>query len=334
MTEALYKITGPKGEAVHGGFGSWKLPRDKRAGAWMPEIHDVQCCSRGYHLLTVAGFSEWLKTAAVVWEAEGRGATDSQGTKTAFAEARLLRKVGVLDKPTCVLLAADFAERVLPIFEAKYPADDRPCKAIEAARAWAENPTAGAAANAYAAYAAAYAAGAAANAYAAYAAVYAANAAANAAYAAAYAANAAAYANAYAADAADAGVNAANAAYAAANAEREWQGGRILEVLLERSERGHATWSCSLKVKCHNPITQITTVAPPARASSSPSAGPRCCASGPPAGSGPRFAETLASRWRWGSATSRWPWPRYQPRRSRSTGACSAPSSTRRWRLH
>jgi len=35
------------------------------------------------------------------------------------------------------LWAADCAERVLPYFEEKYPRDDRPRKAIEAARAWA-----------------------------------------------------------------------------------------------------------------------------------------------------------------------------------------------------
>ena len=34
------------------------------------------------------------------------------------------------------LWAADCAERVLPNFEEKYPKDDRPRKAIEAARAW------------------------------------------------------------------------------------------------------------------------------------------------------------------------------------------------------
>lgn len=34
------------------------------------------------------------------------------------------------------LIAADFAERVLPLFEDYYPDDDRPRKAIEAARAF------------------------------------------------------------------------------------------------------------------------------------------------------------------------------------------------------
>jgi len=34
--------------------------------------------------------------------------------------------------------AADCAERVLPYFEERYPEDDRPRKAIEAARTWAQ----------------------------------------------------------------------------------------------------------------------------------------------------------------------------------------------------
>jgi len=37
----------------------------------------------------------------------------------------------------CVLRACDYAERVLPVFEAQRPGDDRPRKAIEAARACA-----------------------------------------------------------------------------------------------------------------------------------------------------------------------------------------------------
>ncbi|HUU76346.1 MAG TPA: hypothetical protein VMW63_09720 [Methanoregulaceae archaeon] len=39
---------------------------------------------------------------------------------------------------TLAIWAADCAERVLPYFEDKYPEDDRPRKAIEAARAWAQ----------------------------------------------------------------------------------------------------------------------------------------------------------------------------------------------------
>ena len=38
---------------------------------------------------------------------------------------------------TLVLWSIECAERVLPIFEEKYPHDKRPRKAIEAAKAWA-----------------------------------------------------------------------------------------------------------------------------------------------------------------------------------------------------
>jgi hypothetical protein len=108
------------------------------------------------------------------------------------------------DKAEFVKLAVEAAELVLPVFEQKYPNDNRPRKAIEAAKAWLDSPDV-----VNAAVAAGYAAHNAANA-AVYAVAYAADAAANAAYAAnagnaanaAVAANNAANAAAYAAEAA------------------------------------------------------------------------------------------------------------------------------------
>jgi hypothetical protein len=99
-------------------------------------------------------------------------------------------------------LAIQFARDVLPIFEKRYPNDDRPRKAIDAAEDFLAGKIDAEAllkARRHAAYAAAYAAAAYAAAAAAYAAAYA-----DAAYAAAaYAAAAAAYAAAAAAYAAD-----------------------------------------------------------------------------------------------------------------------------------
>ena len=48
--------------------------------------------------------------------------------------AELVRKTG---HKTLAIWAADCAERVLPYFEEKYPADTRPREAIEATREWA-----------------------------------------------------------------------------------------------------------------------------------------------------------------------------------------------------
>jgi hypothetical protein len=44
--------------------------------------------------------------------------------------------LGLTRNESPVLWAVDRAERVLPYFEEKHPTDDRPRKAVEAARAW------------------------------------------------------------------------------------------------------------------------------------------------------------------------------------------------------
>ena len=184
-----------------------------RKGLWAPAVKPVLCES-GYHASPVDTIVLHLpKTLpSTLWEVEGLGERVEDAGKVAFEQMRLVRKVGKLTKTKARLLAADYAERVLPIFEDRVPGDDRPRKAIEAARAFARGEIS--VDDLHAAYDAAYAA---------YNAAYAANAAAAAAYAAASAASAAAYA----ANAA------AAAAYAAAarDAARAWQGQRLLEVL-------------------------------------------------------------------------------------------------------
>ena len=124
---------------------------------------------------------------------------DFEGTLDAFLDLSELTHddkkwvfVRSIDKSKLRLIAADFAERVLHIFESKYPNDDSPRKAIEAA---INGDVTTARADAYDAAA-----------YAAY----------DAAYAAAYAADAAAACADAAADAADAARAAADAARAAA----------------------------------------------------------------------------------------------------------------------
>lgn len=239
MMTTLYKVLGPNAESIHGGSGAWFRPSGKRPGKWMPEIKDVRCCQRGYHLVEASYLPSWLRKDCTIWVAEGRGATHTNTTdKTAYAQARLLRRQ-YLSECDMRLFAADCAERVLPLFLVKRPNDDRPAKAIEAARRLARGEIsvddAAATRAAYAAYAAdtadaTHAAYAAADAYAPYAA-YAADA------ASAHAASAAdaAYA-AYIADAAYA-AHAAADAHAYANArttERQWQGARLLTYLKDK----------------------------------------------------------------------------------------------------
>lgn len=82
------------GRAAHGGDLAWSLPREDGAGGWEPgEWHRVEppivVCERGLHLTTDP--MQWPKVGMAVYAAEGRGASQTEGDKTAFAEARLLR---------------------------------------------------------------------------------------------------------------------------------------------------------------------------------------------------------------------------------------------------
>ena len=142
----------------------------------------------------------------ILAEVESSGKCFEDDSKSTHEKMRIVNAWN-WRKEDSVELAIYAAEMVIHIFEDKNPSDDRPRKAIEAAKSWLAgksnaaayasaavdayyDSTSNAAANAAAyAYAAAYAAAKAAYAYA-----YAANAAAYAANAAAYAANAAAYA--------------------------------------------------------------------------------------------------------------------------------------------
>jgi hypothetical protein len=200
---------------------------------WTPD-ETPKLCASGWHLATHQGIAEHVRTGAVLWIAEGRGASVAADDKVAFSSARLVSQVGTLTQVIAVQWAAECARRVLKHYEDRYPEDKRPREAIQAALKWAKDPTE---ANRAAAYNAANAANAAA--VAAYdanvtnAAAYAANAANAAAYAyhAAYAANVTNAANA----AAYVAYAAAYAAYDACEKEREWQSDRLLELLRSAS---------------------------------------------------------------------------------------------------
>ena len=134
----LYKVLLPGGKPAHGGSGKWHLPVGRKPGKWMSDVKDPVCCERGYHLVTAIQLLAWLDREGLeVWEAEGAGAHTEQEDKSAWERARLVQKVGVWTERTARLFAADCAEAVLHIFEGDRPGDDRPRKAIEAARAFA-----------------------------------------------------------------------------------------------------------------------------------------------------------------------------------------------------
>ena len=196
------------------------------------QLRDKKACSDRYaHLVNALGGIEVYGDETPITLLQ---ILDSNGVEDALWAIRACNMT-TKEQKEVQLLACDYAERVLHIYENQYPGDNRPRNAIETKRRWINGDATakelkGVAAAANAAYVAAANAAAAAdtavayaaNADAAYAAANAANAAAAAADAAATANAAYAYAYAVAADAADAAnaayayAVAANAAYAAA----------------------------------------------------------------------------------------------------------------------
>jgi hypothetical protein len=132
----LYKVLGANAQSIHGGDSTWHKPKG-HPGKWMPKIERVKCCTSGYHLVELTSLAEWLREDCTIYLAEGRGAKDSDGEgKTAYAEARLIRRLYLSEKDMR-LFAADCADHVQHIWDAKYPNDHRPAIAIQAARDFA-----------------------------------------------------------------------------------------------------------------------------------------------------------------------------------------------------
>ena len=102
----------------------------------MPKIENIEPCKRGYHLCEgETQLVSWLGPS--IWEAEWRGDRIDARDKIVVSEARLVRKLATWNDRTARLFACDCAERVLSIFEDKYPGDSRPRAAIEVSRRFA-----------------------------------------------------------------------------------------------------------------------------------------------------------------------------------------------------
>jgi hypothetical protein len=129
----LYKVLREDGSAHHGGRGRWPLPAGDEPGEWLEVKGALIPCKRGLHLCRPQDLVHWLGPAIFVAEYDGDELVED-GNKIVVRRARLLRRTA-WDRSMAVTFAADCAERVLPIFEKSRPKDERPRKAIAAARA-------------------------------------------------------------------------------------------------------------------------------------------------------------------------------------------------------
>ena len=136
-----YKVLKEDGRCCNGGTGKWYLPEKLadgtwKPGKWMPKIEgDLEPCENGYHICRPDDLVYWLDEA--IFEVKCSGEIVKSEDKCVVRRARLLRRVETWTERTARLFAADCAEHALSNFENKYPDDDRPRKAIQAARDYA-----------------------------------------------------------------------------------------------------------------------------------------------------------------------------------------------------
>jgi len=126
-----YKVTHEDGSASHGGSGTW------RKGRWRSVRGDLIACERGLHLCREQDLIRWL--GPVIWEAEVHpdATIIEEPDKVVVSRARVIRRLETWNERTARLFAADCAESVVHLFEERYPGDERPRRAIEAARRYA-----------------------------------------------------------------------------------------------------------------------------------------------------------------------------------------------------
>jgi hypothetical protein len=137
----IYKVLNQDGGCCHGGSGAWPLPTQREDGSWEPgawlEVTgELAPCENGLHLCDgEEQLLDWLGPA--IFEAEYEGERIDAGNKIVVRMARLVCRIEAWNERGARMFACDCAERVLPLFEAKCPHDNRPRRAIEVARSYA-----------------------------------------------------------------------------------------------------------------------------------------------------------------------------------------------------
>ena len=100
---------------------------------------DLVMCENGYHACRRDDVIWWFD--AELWEIEARGdylTRDGHESKVCCRSVRLVRRVEAWDERTQRLLACDYAEHVLPIFENARPNDDRVRNCVAVSRLYVD----------------------------------------------------------------------------------------------------------------------------------------------------------------------------------------------------
>lgn len=129
MKRYKFLMTGFKSEN-----GNMKWEIDK----WYHE-DKISICNKGFHCSnTILDALSYVR-GEIVCEVDTKGKSIKQGNKSIWSDMKVV-KAWEWTKNDSVALAIFSAELCIENFEEQYPEDDRPRKAIEAAKAWLKNP--------------------------------------------------------------------------------------------------------------------------------------------------------------------------------------------------
>ena len=135
--QQFYKVLNADGTCFHGGSGAWDIPTNGEPGAWREVKGKLVACRNAIHLVSREQLVDWLGPAIFPIEPEGEATLSDN--KYICRKARLTGPaLPSWNERMARLLACDYAERVLPIFEKEYSGDPRVRNCIEVARRFAQ----------------------------------------------------------------------------------------------------------------------------------------------------------------------------------------------------
>lgn len=133
MNKTLWKSMKAGMLSVSGDIGPWKIRK------WRHHPGKVEMCESGFHASVRAVDAMYYVSCEVLALVEVKGEHLEQDDKQVWQSMRVLRAYE-WTKRDSVALAIYAAELCLKNYEDAYPEDKRPRQAIEAAKAWLDNP--------------------------------------------------------------------------------------------------------------------------------------------------------------------------------------------------